>query len=333
MMLFSVAYSQDGRVLILQKNECPCCPFSVTDWETKKKLCSYKFVALYSAIYDPLRHRVLLNGDNQFYGRSLKTSCYQQTPAQRTSRVAYDPYSRYFVAGGQRAIIGIWNDDAFEDITPLQGHKHNSYLFDVALDGKRGIAITAGGDGDIRLWSLKDKTCLKVLVVCHKGAFYGVRCIAYDPITGTIISYSGYSRLRWWSVDTGECIGVVEMQYRSICELQCDSRSQLVFVASPLYHYVPSGITRRIIKGCTVGVWDLKTKKKIQEKEFISDKERIIHFSFRYVEVFVEPKLGRLRVLSRYSFKFLSDAFERSGMANARLYDKNFLKIVQKYLL
>lgn len=90
----------------------------------------------------------------------------------------------------------------------LTGHAGDVNAVDVSPDGR--IAVSAGGDGMIRVWELDTGTCTRIL----DGQGQGVLSVCLHPDGNRLLSSSRDGAIRLWDLGTGECVRALASRTR-----------------------------------------------------------------------------------------------------------------------
>lgn len=95
--------------------------------------------------------------------------------------------------------------------------------------GDRDIVASAGHDGVVRLWSISEKACVRVL----HGHQSSVWNICFAPLQPSILASGSMDKtVRLWSVTTGSCKGVIENFEAAVMGLGFSCKSPALMTGS-----------------------------------------------------------------------------------------------------
>lgn len=116
------------------------------------------------------------------------------------------------VSGGQDTAVRFWNAADGGAAFALEGH--DKVVNDVLLlDGD--TAVSASSDRTVRVWDIGTRAA-RLRLDGHRDA---VTALAGVPGRHIVVSGGYDGRLRWWDVDSGECLHEVRTALRRIADL------------------------------------------------------------------------------------------------------------------
>ncbi len=142
----------------------------------------------------------------------------QQDTGSTVDSVAFTPDGKSIVSGGGDLAIGhgndkpdlrlwrlpesVWPENEINEIARLVGHTKRPTDLVFLQDGKR--ALSASGDGTIRLWSIDSGEALDVFT---EDGLPAIACLALSPDDKTIVTgHHLDGRLRVWDVASGRAV-------------------------------------------------------------------------------------------------------------------------------
>jgi WD40 repeat protein/transcriptional regulator with XRE-family HTH domain len=118
--------------------------------------------------------------------------------------VAWSCDSTRLVGIGDDDHVFVWDSRAGTLLLQLAGHHGIAISVAWSLDGTR-LASSCGchDSGEIFVWDAHTGERVQTLVVGHPGA---VSALCWAPSDGLVVSGSSDGMLRWWKVQSGECL-------------------------------------------------------------------------------------------------------------------------------
>ncbi len=118
--------------------------------------------------------------------------------------VTFSPDSKILASGSFDCTVRLWDVNTGACLKTLAGHTHGVYSVAFSPVGK--VLASGSDDYTIRLWDVGTGECLTSLRDEDSIQPYGVRSVAFSPVTGQILaSSSAEPTIRLWNIQNGRC--------------------------------------------------------------------------------------------------------------------------------
>jgi WD40 repeat protein/transcriptional regulator with XRE-family HTH domain len=201
--VWSVALSQDDRLLATGDNNCKICVWHL---QTGQQLLTFEGHTNWvrSVVFDR-DGETLVSGsvDRTVKLWSVKTGQCLKTFTGHDGEVysvAFSPDGQTVVSGSGDRTIKLWDIDTGECLKTFTGHSKEVFAIALSPDGQ--TVASGSGDQTIKLWDINTGECLKT----GTGHTNWILSVAFSPDGKTLFSSSPDRLVKQWEVSTGECI-------------------------------------------------------------------------------------------------------------------------------
>jgi WD40 repeat protein/transcriptional regulator with XRE-family HTH domain len=201
--VWSVALSQDDRLLATGDNNCKICLWQL---QTGQQLLTFQghtnWVRSVAFNFDG---EILVSGsvDRTVKLWSVQTGLCLKTFTGHDGEVysvAFSPDGQTVVSGSSDETIKLWDINTGECLRTFIGHSKEVFAIALSPDGQ--IVASGSGDQTIKLWDINTGKCLHTCT----GHTNWILAIAFSPDGQTLFSCSSDRLVKQWEVSTGKCL-------------------------------------------------------------------------------------------------------------------------------
>jgi WD40 repeat protein/transcriptional regulator with XRE-family HTH domain len=201
--VWSVALSQDDRLLATGDNNCKICLWQL---QTGQQLLTFQG-------HTNWVRSVAFNSDGETLvsgsvDRTVKLWSVQTGQCLKTFTehdgevysVAFSPDGQTVVSGSSDRTIKLWDINTGECLKTFIGHSKEVFAIALSPDGQ--IVASGSGDQTIKLWNINTGKCLHTCT----GHTNWILAIAFSLDNQTLFSCSPDRLVKQWEVSTGKCL-------------------------------------------------------------------------------------------------------------------------------
>lgn len=125
------------------------------------------------------------------------------TQETRIRRMAWSPDGRLLAGGGYDGIVYVWDANDGSQQQRLEGHDGGVMGLAWSPDGRQLVT----GGGQLLVWEVHSGKRVQTLT---GGLSNVVSAVAWSPSGTQLISGDSDGKLRWWQIESGQCVQVQE---------------------------------------------------------------------------------------------------------------------------
>jgi eukaryotic-like serine/threonine-protein kinase len=156
------------------------------------------------------------NGEVHIVNAETKDRLFDANHGSAVLGVATAMYDKKLLLAsvGSDKIVRVWDTSSkqLKPIHVLPGH--TGPIYTVAFSATGELLATAGWDGEIRIWDLKNGTLLKKLI----GHEHDVWSLSFDDCEGLLASAGQDGTVRIWDIAAGEAVQTIHA-HKTVCHV------------------------------------------------------------------------------------------------------------------
>ena len=172
------------------------------------------------------------------YLGGLRTSSAAQGPV---SAIAKGPDGSIATAEGRT--VRVWDPRTGTTLATLDGHRQVVTSIAFSADGSQ--LVSGAGDGQVLLWSVKDRKILTVFASASRQ----INAVAMDPRGTYVASGDADQKIRMWNVRSSQLVGILEGHTAQVTALTASSDGQFIISGS---------------EDGTVRIWNVATRRAVR---------------------------------------------------------------------
>jgi len=205
-LVFSCAYSPDGKSLVLSLHSGDIKIYSTSSWELIWRLSGHE-KAVPGVAYSP-QGDMLVSGSWDLTVRIWDVesgSCIHSLKGHSGNviRVAFSPRGDTVASASADKTVRVWDVGSGDCRHILIGHTES--VLSVVYSPKGDRIASGGSDRTVRIWDIEAEKCLQIL----RGHGNTIRRVAYPPQGDRLASASADNTVRIWDVETGDCCRIL----------------------------------------------------------------------------------------------------------------------------
>ncbi len=164
---------------------------------------------------------------------------------RKVTSVSFSTDVRYVASGHENGQIKIWEIKTGELLNVLWATKVFGGIIDVEFSPDGRFIAACQDDERLRVWRFPDYR--EKFLEGHERAVYS---LAFDPVTGHLVSAGVDGRVRIWDIETGETIREIKAHEKAIMSVAVTEDGRTLITGS---------------KDNTIRIWELATGRRVAE--------------------------------------------------------------------